>query len=219
MKPACFLTRRRFPARLEGGLAPGRAGRLDAHLARCGPCRELFERVRAGHEAARRFGRLRPGPPARFPAFEEIGAARGWRPAVRPVTSSAAVRAVLAAAAAAIGLFILYEGLGALRPAGRGFAPLAIGDFTKNTRTRIVTEGFVHNVYFDPEERTLHIKLVEGPRATEPFVICEVRDARGLTIPEQGSRVRVYGTARFDGQPGRNWHEVNPVSGIAVLER
>jgi hypothetical protein len=219
MKIACLLVRRGLPARIEGELPPDRARRLDGHLARCGPCRELFGRVRAGHEAGRRFGRLRPGPPARLPAFEEIGAERAARSSVRPMAPSPAVRAVLAVAAAGIGLFVLFEWLGVLGPAGRGFSPLAIGDFATNTRNKIVTEGFVHNVYFDAEERTLHIKLVEGPRATEPFVICEVRDPRGLTIPEQGNRVRVYGTARFDSQPGRNWHEVNPVSGIAVLTR
>jgi hypothetical protein len=218
MKMACFLTRRRFLARIEGGLAPARAGRLDDHLARCGPCRDLFGRVRAGHEAGRRLGRLRPSPPARFPAFEAIGAERGTRSSLRRLAPSAAVRAVLAVAAAGIGLFVLFEGLGVLGSGGRGFVPLAISDFATNTRNKIVTEGFVHNVYFDTEEKTLHIKLVEGPRETEPFVICEVRNFRGVTIPEQGNRVRVYGTARFDGQPGRGWHEVNPVSEIAVLQ-
>ncbi len=103
--------------------------------------------------------------------------------------------------------------------AGRGFTPLAIREFAMNSRNRIVTEGFVHNVYYDEQERTLHIKLVEGLQDPEPFVICEIRDVRGLTIPQQGSRVRVYGMARFDAQPGRGWHEVNPVMDIAVLNR
>jgi hypothetical protein len=103
--------------------------------------------------------------------------------------------------------------------AGREFTPLAIREFAMNSRNRIVTEGFVHNVYYDEEERTLHIKLVEGLQDPEPFVICEIRDVRGLTIPREGSRVRVYGTARFDAQPGRGWHEVNPVMNIAVLNR
>jgi len=31
--------------------------------------------------------------------------------------------------------------------------------------------------------------------------------------------VRVYGTARYDAQPGRGWHEVNPVLTLAVLKR
>jgi hypothetical protein len=31
--------------------------------------------------------------------------------------------------------------------------------------------------------------------------------------------VRIYGVARYDGQPGRMWYEVNPVLNIALLKR
>jgi uncharacterized protein YrrD len=71
----------------------------------------------------------------------------------------------------------------------------------------------VQDVYFDEQERTLHIKLVEAPNKPEPFVICEVRNLGDVIIPRQGNRVRVYGTA------GRGWHEVNPVLTLAVLKR
>ena len=40
-----------------------------------------------------------------------------------------------------------------------------------------------------------------------------------IPVPAEGSRVRVYGVARFDAQAGRGWHEVNPVLDIAVLKR
>lgn len=40
-----------------------------------------------------------------------------------------------------------------------------------------------------------------------------------MAIPREGSRVRVYGMARYDSQPGRGWHEVNPVMKIDVLKR
>jgi hypothetical protein len=220
MSLSCRILRPGFVPYLEGELQPGRAGRLERHLAGCGECRELIERVRAGHETGRRFGRLRADIPPRFPAFEELGAGR---PARRGFWPAVAVPALLSVAAGLAALLVISGGGSPLRSrsvkADRAFTPLAIREFTTNSKNRIVTEGYVHNVYYDKEERTLHIKLAEGPRDTEPFVICEIRDASGLTIPREGSRIRVYGTARFDAQPGRGWHEVNPVMEIAVLNR
>lgn len=227
MNILCFFLRREFVPYLEGGLRPGQAGRLKKHLAGCRECAELFKRVRAGHEAGRRFGRLGPDFPPRLPEFEEL---RARRPSIRFLSPALAVPVLLAVVAGLAVLLVVSgrttasrsrEGLIASRDiqAGRAFTPLAIREFAANSRDRIVTEGFVHNVYYDKEERTLHIKLVEGLQDPEPFVICEIRDVRGLTIPREGSRVRVYGTARFDAQPGRGWHEVNPVMDIAVLNR
>jgi hypothetical protein len=227
MSLSCRILRPGFVPYLEGELRPGRAGRLERHLAACGECRTLFERVRAGHEAGRRFGRLGADRPSRFPAFEELGAGRPARRGLRPAV---AVPALVSVAAGLAAILVISGGNSPLRTrdgaiasggikAGRTFTPLAIREFATNSRNRVVTEGYVHDVYYDQEERTLHIKLAEGPRDTEPFVICEIRDASGLAIPREGSRIRVYGTARFDAQPGRGWHEVNPVMEIAVLNR
>ncbi|HSA95262.1 MAG TPA: zf-HC2 domain-containing protein [Acidobacteriota bacterium] len=218
MNVRCVLWRRKFLGRIEGGLTGPAAARLDRHLADCPDCRDLFERVRNGHEAGRLFGRLQPEPPPRWPGLEEIREGRAVSPPVRRLVPALAAPILLAAVAAGLAL-LLSRGPRVPGPAGDSFAPLAIGEFARNTRARIVTEGFVNNVYFDEHERTLHIKLVEAPLKKEPFVICEVRDPRGLTIPAAGNRVRIYGTARYDGQPGREWHEINPVAEIAVLKR
>jgi hypothetical protein len=227
MNILCFFLRRKFVPYLDGGLRPDQAGRLEKHLAGCRECGDLIVRIRAGHQAARRFGRLSPDASPRLPEFEEIWARR---PSPSRLSPALAVPALLAVAAGLVMLVAVSsrtmtshsrEGLVASHDiqAGREFTPLAIREFAMNSRSRIVTEGFVHNVYYDEQERTLHIKLVEGLQDPEPFVICEIRDVRGLTIPQQGSRVRVYGMARFDAQPGRGWHEVNPVMNIAVLNR
>jgi hypothetical protein len=210
----CFFERRRFLPGLEGDLSRPRAERLEAHLARCPGCRDLFARVRAGHEAGRRFGRLGPVPPPRLPDLEEIR-----EPAARPLVTVLVTRVLPAALAVGLAFFAVFRGARRDGPKAEGFAPLAIGEFATNERSRVFTEGFVHDVYFDEEERTLHIKLLESPRQMEPFVICEIRAAGGVTVPPEGSRIRVYGNARFDGQPGRGWHEVNPVAKIAVLDR
>jgi hypothetical protein len=219
MSLSCLFLRRRFVPYLQGELEPGAAKRLEWHLAACGRCAELLSRTRAGHEAGRLFGRLGPAAPDRLPSFEAIQAGRRGHKGPSPAV---VLTAGLAAAAGLITI-IVVAGRDTAAPARGGaagaFTHLAIGDFGTRSRSRVVTEGFVRNVYYDEQEQTLHIKLTESPRGQVPFVICEVRDARGLTIPMAGSRVRVYGTARFDPQPGRGWHEVNPVMQIAVLNR
>jgi hypothetical protein len=227
MNVRCLFLRRRFVPYLEGGLQPSQAGRLEKHLAGCRECADLIARIRAGHQAARRFSRRLPDPSPRLPEFEEIWARR---PSVARLSPALAAPALLAVVAGLAVLLVVSgrttasrsrEGSIASRDiqAGREFTPLAIREFATNSRSRVVTEGFVHKVYYDEQEQTLHIKLAEGPQDPDPFVICEIRDVRGLTIPQEGSRVRVYGAARFDAQPGRGWHEVNPVMNIAVLNR
>lgn len=210
----CFFERHRFVPSLEGELSGPRAARLESHLAHCPECRDLFARVRSGHEAGRRFGRLGSVPPIRLPDLDEIR-----EPAARPLFTVLVTRVLPVALVIGFVLFVVFRGDRRNGPEAGGFAPLAIREFASNERSRIFTEGFVHDVYFDEEERTLHIKLLESPRQMEPFVICEIRATGGVTVPSEGSRIRVYGNARFDGQPGRRWHEVNPVAKIAVLDR
>jgi len=177
--------------------------------------------------AARSFGRLAPVPPGRFSDFEEVRS-----PDRRPWARLAAFAAPALVAAAAC-IVVLFAVTGRHQAVGTGgaaigpaeitpsgaFMKLAIRDFGIDSRRQVVTEGYVQDVYYDEQEQTLHIKLGERSGGTGPFVICEVRDAGRLTIPGTGSRVRVYGRARFDAQPGRGWHEVNPVMEIAVLNR
>jgi hypothetical protein len=98
------------------------------------------------------------------------------------------------------------------------FHPLSIPELATNTRPHIATEGYVRDLHMDKEEGTVHFKLVEIPQGSRPFVVCEIISPTGMSLPREGSRVRVYGVARYDAQPGREWHEVNPVLNIAVLK-
>ncbi len=241
MRYACFFLRKKFVAYLEGGAGPREAKRLERHLDACRECAELLARLRSGHEAGRRFGRLAADAGRRPPEFEEIWATIGAtldrpaRPAIsggrilRALSTPLAVRLlILLVLTQAVLLVVSVRKIpsravaGAVRaedaPLLQDYAPVRIAEFSSNSEFRVVTEGFVKDVYFDEHERSLHIKLVEVPQKPEPFVICEVRELGGLTIPRPGSRVRVYGTARFDAQPGRGWHEVNPVLTLAVLK-
>jgi hypothetical protein len=242
MRCQCFFLRKKFVAYLEGGVAPGEAKRVEKHLGTCRECAELLARLRSGHEAGRQFGRFTPAAGHQPPKFEEIWTAIGAtfdRP-VRPAMAGGRILQALSTPLAVRALIVLVliqtvllvvslrkipsrAVAGVVRtedaPLLRGYAPVRIAEFSSNSEFRVVTEGFVKDMYFDEHERTLHIKLVETLQKQGPFVICEIRDIGGLTIPSPGSRVRVYGTARYDAQPGRGWHEVNPVLTLAVLKR
>jgi hypothetical protein len=238
----CIFRRRRFVPYLDGELSPREARRLEKHLADCRVCGELFARLRAGHQAGRQFGRIGPGTDHRPPEFDELWREIGPRPdargkaardertafAGRPLAPAARVLTAVAAA----GIVILAmsnpkfirrggerEALSKAAFESAEFTPVRIREFPSITRAPVVTEGFVRAVYFDEQEKTLHIKLVEIPQKSEPFVICEIRSREGMAIPAEGSRIRVYGMARYDAQPGRRWHEVNPVLTMAVLKR
>ncbi len=238
----CLFLRRKFVPYLEGAIPPRQAERLEQHLAGCRECEEFLQRLRAGHQAGRQFGRFGPEIGRRPPDFEEfredIGAALNSRgvPArsggniLHALTPSLAVRALVTLALVLSFLILHSNRITPSRADGtasmpskareyRGFTPLRIADFSSNTRTRVVTEGFVGDVYFDQDEKTIHIKLVDVQRKEGPFVICEIPSPGGMTIPQEGSRVRVYGLARYDSQPGRGWNEVNPVMNIDVLKR
>jgi hypothetical protein len=238
----CSFLRRRFVPYLEGGIPPRQAARLEKHLADCPECGELFQRVHAGHQAGQQFGRLGPEIDRRPPEFEELRArigaalerpgARGWtmRNIFDALATQLAVKVLIVLVLAQAVLLVLSNrtrlpadgvkaGISSSALEFRDFTPLRITEFPSNTKSRVVTEGFVRDVYFDEQEKTLHIKLVEIRQKSEPFVICEIRSPGGMAIPREGNRVRVYGTARYDSQPGRGWNEVNPVINIDVLKR
>jgi hypothetical protein len=219
MSLSCVLQRRRLSPYLQGELGSRAAAGLDRHLARCRRCSELLSRLKVGHEAGRSFGRLGPASPARLLSFEAIQAGRRARRSPSPFVVLTAGLAAVAGLVAIVVVTGRSPGVRAGRASSGSFTEMSIRDFGSRARSRVVTEGYVQNVYYDEQEQSLHIKLAESLRCPGPFVICEVRDARGLTIPAAGSRIRVYGTARYDGQPGRGWNEVNPVLEIAVLNR
>jgi hypothetical protein len=223
----------------EGEVSPRQAKRLEKHFAVCRECEDLLKRLRAGHQAGQQFGRLGPEIRQSPPEFGKLWAAmgtslerRGTRAGtfLRAPSTALAVGGLITLVLASAAFLVLSTrkiqwraGAGAavssIAREFRDFTPLRITDFPSNTKSHIVTEGFVRGVYFDKEEKTLHIKLVEIQKNSAPFVICEVRSPGGMAIPREGSRVRVYGMANFDAQPGRGWNEVNPVMNIDVLKR
>ena len=227
---------------LEGKLTPDSKEHLDKHLARCRKCRALFTRVQAGHEAMLELNRTGKYLRQRPPQFEEVRARAGglpvrsglrrwmWPRLPDNLATPAAVQILIVfALALAVLIFLPYRktlrrpddraSFAAGTARGRNFKPLSIAAFEPNAQFPVVTEGLVRHVYFDDEEKTLHIKLVEPGENAGPFVICEVHSPAHISIPKEGNHVRVYGMARFDPQPGRGWNEVNPVTNIDILKR
>jgi hypothetical protein len=237
-----FFLRRTFVPYLEGGLPADKADRLERHLRECATCRALLRRLQAGHRLAERLERGGPegpdGPPDLEALLADVEGApprRGrfagiWEDWLDLVTTRGAVQVLAVIVVALLVLLAVTNRraspggttLAGLRPGVldvRDFLPLRIGELPTNTRPYIATEGFVRDVHVDAEEKTLHFKLAESAEAASPYIICEIMRRADIPVPVEGSRVRVYGVARFDAQAGRGWHEVNPVLNIAVLKR
>jgi hypothetical protein len=243
MKCLRVRLRRTFVPYLEGELPPGEAKRLEDHLRGCERCRAELIRLRAGHQLARHLHRPDTVGASRPPAFEapESRASFGrvnrgrragdrWTDRLALRASPAVIQAFMAFALVLAMILAVTGGRMTFRERAALLAksstlnisdyhPLRIPDLPSNTRPFIATEGYVRDVYVDPEERTLHFKLVEAAQGSEPFVICEIISPGGMAVPQEGARVRVYGVARYDAQPGRQWYEVNPVLDLAVLKR
>jgi hypothetical protein len=82
-----------------------------------------------------------------------------------------------------------------------------------------MAEGYVSEVSVNDEDGDLSFKLVDDLGQPGPFIVCEIIDPIKLAAPAVGSRVRVYGVSRYDGQADHNWYEVHPVLNIEVVHR
>ena len=230
--------RRKLIPYIEGQLSPRATDRLDKHLRRCPECRTELGRLREGHRLARRLSALSTGEHPAAPAFETLedrggrGRGGGWfwerwfdvltMPRVVPVLAAIVVLQLALLLVTNRSAFIQGRGDVAAKPAALDisrFRTVSIADLSTNTLPHVATEGYVRDVRIDQEEKTLHFILTQHPDGPGPFVVCEIMGSWGFAVPREGSRVRVYGVARYDGQAGRNWHELNPVLDIAVLKR
>jgi hypothetical protein len=230
-----FLLRRQFVPYLEGALGDESVKRIEQHLLDCEPCRDLFVRLRAGHQMAQRLGRIVPvhdrGP--------EFGALMASAATARPRWTTAwqdwAERLATPRAVTALAGLVIVQ-LALLVVSNRGvllgkhsrvvansgtldlaeFRQLSIRDLKSNTQPHVATDGYVYDVHTDAEEGTVAFKLAENPGASKQFVVCEIMTR--MATPREGEHVRVYGVARYDAQADRKWYEVNPVLNIAALK-
>lgn len=245
MKCRRFGLRRKFLPYLEGQLSGRAAGRVEKHLRRCASCRGEFARLRAGHGLAQRLPRFKAEDAAGAPEFPEFearmigagqtlgGRRRGgwfWERWFDVLTMPRVVQVLAAIVVVQLALLLISNrsaffqagGGAAMKPGALDisrFRMVSISDLQTNTLPHVATEGYVRDVRIDQEEKTLHFILAQRPEGPGPYVVCEIMNPGGIAVPREGSRVRVYGVARYDGQAGREWHELNPVLDIAVLKR
>jgi len=224
---------------ISEGLTPNRVRRIEDHLLDCGECRDTVARLRSGQRFAAQLPRITP----QRDAWNAIEAAIDQMdaPAARPAEPSAnaarwrsrlfAPRFALAAVAGAILLAVVFVTLHRhaapeLEPSGLKsleavdwdeFHPVHIRDIESNTKPHVVAEGYVSEVRVNDEDGDLSFRLVDNLGEQERFIVCEIIDPIRLKPPAVGSRVRVYGVSRYDGEHDHNWYEVHPVLNIEVV--
>jgi len=237
-----FDLRRKFSVYLNGELDSASIKRIEDHLLDCGSCRTQLARLRNGHRLAQSLPRLKPDrdPWAAIEAqisgqeTVRIGTTRrtpSWRAMFRPALGIKPGFAIgtLGVLCLIVALVIAFgnrsmreEAAGALIADAldlREFHTVNIADIRETGNPHVMTEGYVSEVMVNDEDGDLSFKLVNDLGRPGPFIVCEIIDPIKLAPPSVGSRVRVYGVSRYDGQADHNWYEVHPVLNIEVVHR
>lgn len=228
---------RKFSLYLNGELETGAVKRIEDHLLDCGSCRTRLAHLRNGHWLAQQLPRFTPGRD-RWAAIEAAieaphpeasfqRAAPRWREfALKPGFAFAVIGLVALAAALLLasnkGASQEEESAGSLVAEAldlREFHTVNIADIEQNQKPHVVAEGYVSEVSANDDEGDLKFKLVDDLGRPGPFIVCEIIDPIRLKMPSVGSRVRVYGVSRYDGQADHNWYEVHPVLNIELVDR
>lgn len=227
--------RHSFSLYVTGELDVSAVKRVEDHLLDCGSCRTRIARLRNGHRLAQEMPRFTP---RRDPwtAIEAAIEAEPFAPAPNTRSRARWRKLVLKPgfAFALIGVAALVAALlvaTGRREAGEEragsliaealdlseFHTVSIAGIEQNQKPHVMAEGFVSEVRVNDEDGDLSFKLVDDLGRPGPFIICEIIDPIKLAAPSVGSRVRVYGVSRYDGQVDHNWYEVHPVLSIEVV--
>lgn len=239
--------RPKFSLYLNGELSSSEVKRIEDHLLGCSTCRARFAQLRNGHRLAQQIPRFTPerDPWASIEAALESNQLQSDQPESRqlaPAQRSGAIgqwRGLMVKPAfvlAFIGVAALIaavvvvsskrsteqERAGSLMADAldlKEFHSVNIADIERNIQPHVVAEGFVSEIQVNDEDGDLSFKLVDELGRPGPFIVCEIIDPIHLSPPSVGSRVRVYGVSRYDGQADHNWYEVHPVLNIQVVRR
>lgn len=228
---------RMFSLYLSGELKPDGVKRIEGHLLDCGWCRTRIAHIRNGHRLAQELPRFtpnsdswtaieaaisisQPAPSAHraVPRLRDFVVKPGFALAVIGIVALVAALLIASSKRApqeedAAG-YMVAEALDL-----REFHTVNIADIEQNQKPHVMTEGYVSEVSVNDEDGDLSFKLVDDLGRPGPFIICEIIDPIRLNPPSVGSRVRVYGVSRYDGQADHNWYEVHPVLNIEVVHR
>jgi putative zinc finger protein len=238
MRVSCLMNRRLLSRYLDGELPAGRASRIEDHMASCGVCRAEYVRLRAARSFARQLPEQAPRRDL-WPAMEmalkstrnaesDYGSGFFKRAFGRPSYISIAT-AVIGILMMAIGVSLTVGGAGERRESKlepdlaridtNNFRQVSIDGIKNSSDPHIAAEGYVSDINVDEEDGDLTFRLVSDPSHPQSFVVCEIIDSIKVKPPRAGSRIRVYGVSRYDGQAGHNWYEVHPVLGIEPATR
>lgn len=226
---------RNFSPYLNGELEPVVVKRIEDHLLDCGSCRTRVAHLRNGHRLAQQLPRFTPrvDPWTAIEAAIDAPQVSTSRPrygarrrefGLKPGFALAVIGIVALVAA----LLIMFskgrspeeESAGSMVAEAldlREFHTVNIADIEQNMKPHVMAEGYVSEVRVNDEDGDLSFKLVDDLGQAGPFIVCEIIDPIRLAPPSVGSRVRVYGVSRYDGQADHNWYEVHPVLNIEVV--
>ncbi len=226
---------------LDGVLTPPEHSSVEAHLLGCVSCREALWRIRMGRRMAQQIPRVSPpetseaafralAPRVTAKAEDRSRRSWSWPDCLERFATPRVVLILAAVIIVQLAFFALFSrkvllGERSLSSNGisysylHGFRSISIQDIRLDIQPHIATEGYVKDVHLNRSEGVIAFRLVSQPNAMKPFVVCEILRPMQLTVPEDGSHVRVYGVSRYDAQRNHDWYEVNPVLGIAQLPR
>jgi hypothetical protein len=226
---------RNFSPYLNGELEPVAVKRIEDHLLDCGSCRTRVAHLRNGHRLAQQLPRFTPrvDPWTAIEAAIDAPQVSANRPrygarrrefGLKPGFALAVIGIVALVAA----LLVTFSKDRAPEEENAGsmiaetldlheFHTVNIADIEQNMKPHVMAEGYVSEVRVNDEDGDLSFKLVDDLGQAGPFIVCEIIDPIRLAPPSVGSRVRVYGVSRYDGQADHNWYEVHPVLNIEVV--
>lgn len=232
MNALCYLYKTDLVSYLDGELSESKAQKMEEHLASCGRCRDRFVRLRAARSFVKKLPDREPVNdlwPAlemslnapKSPVRSRLGLFAGHirRPAAASVIIG--IIGILMMGSSIIIATVRSDRSQPTEPAAssvaidtENFRRVSIDQLKSNNEPHIMAEGYVTDISVDKEDGDMTFRLVSDPRKPDSFVVCEIMDTIKIKMPAVGSRVRVYGVSRFDGQDGHNWYEVHPVLGI-----
>jgi hypothetical protein len=187
---------------------------IEGHLAECESCRNRLARVQEGSRLAAELKRVQA------PQDSWIAIKKRIRTGIafKRTEEGRWLRALVTLAAGTLALFILFLVRDAFFTAKQfdreAFREVPLSRFDATAEPHVATEGYVSEVHVDEEDGDMMFKLVDNLHEPNHFVVCEIIPNMKLDLPLAGSRIRVYGVSRYDGQPDHQWYEVHPVLNI-----
>ena len=218
-------------AYLDRELPKQKVRQIENHLLDCGWCRNRLAKLRDGQRLAMQMPEftLQNDPWSRIETAiiaEEFPQLERRKPHLNRM---AFAMGLLAAGLVLFGTIFMYNryplfnfekevnvSLGTVDL--QEFRAVNISEISQNTAPHIVAEGYVMEVRKD-DDGDLTFKLVENINHPETFIFCEIINPIRLIPPPPGSRVRVYGVSRYDGEANHKWYEVHPVLNIEKVEQ